>query len=157
MPWKETETMIERERFVTLAQTGRFTNTDLCADFGISRKTGHKYLSRYGADGRVGLKDRSRRPKGCPFATAIMPEVEVSLNPNQRGTVKTPRWPRNDDATASVTLIRTIDPSRSVSRWAAAAGTISVSSYGRAGRRHQADGGAPFISGPSSVESRRSR
>lgn len=62
--------MTERERFVTLALTGRFTITELCADFGISRKTGHKYLSRYGADGRMGLKDRSRRPKSCPFVTA---------------------------------------------------------------------------------------
>ncbi len=52
-----------------LAQTGRFTITDLCTDFGISRKTGHKYLQRYDADGRIGLNDRSRRPKGCPFTT----------------------------------------------------------------------------------------
>ena len=44
MPWKNTDIMTEKERFVMLAQTGRFTITDLCADFGISRKTGHKYL-----------------------------------------------------------------------------------------------------------------
>lgn len=61
--------MTERERFVMLAQTGRFTITDLCTDFGISRKTGHKYLRRYEADGRAGLLDHSRRPKRCPFAT----------------------------------------------------------------------------------------
>jgi len=61
--------MTERERFVILAQTGRFTITELCADFGISRKTGHKYLSRYGERGREGLKDRSRRLKSCPLAT----------------------------------------------------------------------------------------
>ena len=69
MPWKETEPMTERERFVMLAQTGRFTITDLCTDFGISRKTGHKYLHRYSAEGRAGLADQSRRPKSCPFAT----------------------------------------------------------------------------------------
>lgn len=61
--------MTERERFVMLAQTGRFTITDLCTDFGISRKTGHKYLRRYEADGRAGLADHSRRPKSCPFVT----------------------------------------------------------------------------------------
>ena len=60
MPWKETDVMTEKERFIMLAQTGRFTITDLCADFGISRKTGHKYLQRYEADGRIGLNDRSR-------------------------------------------------------------------------------------------------
>jgi len=47
--------MTEKERFVTLAQTGRFTISDLCTDFGISRKTGHKYLQRYESQGRAGL------------------------------------------------------------------------------------------------------
>ena len=70
MPWKETDVMTEKERFIMLAQTGRFTITDLCADFGISRKTGHKYLQRYQADGRHGLNDHSRRPKDCPFTTS---------------------------------------------------------------------------------------
>lgn len=62
--------MTEKERFVVLAGTGRFTITELCADFGISRKTGHKYLQRYELEGRSGLKDRSRRPKNSPSATS---------------------------------------------------------------------------------------
>jgi hypothetical protein len=33
MPWKETKPMTEKERFATLAQTGRFTVRELCADF----------------------------------------------------------------------------------------------------------------------------
>ena len=69
MPWKETNPMTEKERFVTLVQTGRFTITELCADFGISRKTGHKYLQRYETEGRAGLNQRSRRPKVCPAMT----------------------------------------------------------------------------------------
>ena len=69
MPWKETNPMTEKERFVTLVQTGRFTITELCTDFGISRKTGHKYLQRYEAEGRAGLNERSRRPKVCPAMT----------------------------------------------------------------------------------------
>lgn len=69
MPWKESNPMTEKERFVMLAGTGRFTISELCLDFGISRKTGHKYLSRYEALGRVGLRDQSRRPKACPFTT----------------------------------------------------------------------------------------
>ena len=56
MPWKNTDIMTEKERFVMLAQTGRFTITDLCADFGISRKTGHKYLQRFESDGRTEFK-----------------------------------------------------------------------------------------------------
>jgi hypothetical protein len=37
MPWNETDVMTEKERFIMLAQTGRFTITDLCADFGIKQ------------------------------------------------------------------------------------------------------------------------
>src|SRR6201996_2268188 len=34
----------------------------LCREFGISRKTGYKILTRYNAIGLEGLTDRSRRP-----------------------------------------------------------------------------------------------
>lgn len=87
MPWNQTDVMTEKERFVMLAQTGRFTITDLCVDFGISRKTGHKYLQRYEASGRVGLNDRSRRPKGCPFTTGAA--VEALILKERR---KHPTW-----------------------------------------------------------------
>lgn len=35
--------MDQKLRFVSLAATGRFTFAELCADFHISRKTGHKW------------------------------------------------------------------------------------------------------------------
>jgi hypothetical protein len=38
MPWNQTDVMTEKERFVMLAQTGRFTITDLCTDFGMDPK-----------------------------------------------------------------------------------------------------------------------
>jgi len=79
--------MTEKERFVTLAQTGRFTISSLCKDFGISRKTGHKYLSRYEAEGRDGLKERSRRPKHYPNAT--VDSVEKLILKERR---KHPTW-----------------------------------------------------------------
>lgn len=69
MPWKMTEPMTEKEQFVTLAQTGRYTIRELCKDYGISRKTGHKYLQRYEAHGREGLSEQSRRPKSSPWTT----------------------------------------------------------------------------------------
>jgi len=34
----------------------------LCREFGISRKTGYKILTRYNEIGLEGLTDRSRRP-----------------------------------------------------------------------------------------------
>ena len=55
--------MEQRERFVILAQSDRYTKKELCEHFGISRKTGHKWLSRYEAEGKKGLEERSRAPK----------------------------------------------------------------------------------------------
>jgi transposase len=54
--------MEEIIRFVMPAQSGRFTMTDLCEQFGISRKTGYKHLARYAASGLKGLQPRSHRP-----------------------------------------------------------------------------------------------
>jgi transposase len=36
--------------------------SDVCREFGISRKTGYKLLERYRDDGPLALSDRSRRP-----------------------------------------------------------------------------------------------
>ncbi len=56
-------------RFVVLAQSARFTVSELCEQFGISRKTGYKYLDRYAADGMKGLAARSHRPHQFPQRT----------------------------------------------------------------------------------------
>lgn len=69
MPWKEVIPMEEIIRFVMLAQSGRFTVTDLCEQFGISRKTGYKHLERYAASGLKGLQPRSHRPHQFPQRT----------------------------------------------------------------------------------------
>lgn len=49
----------------------------LCAEFGISRQTGYKWLRRYRAHGYVALVEQSRRPKSTPLATAE--EIVVSI------------------------------------------------------------------------------
>jgi transposase InsO family protein len=41
----------------------------LCRGFGISRKTGYKWLARYLGEGDPGLGDRSRRPRSSPWVT----------------------------------------------------------------------------------------
>src|SRR5262249_36881862 len=41
---------------------------DVCREFGVSRRTGYKWLARYQADGPVGLVDRSRAPHEHPHA-----------------------------------------------------------------------------------------
>jgi transposase InsO family protein len=43
---------------------------ELCARYGISRKTGYKWLARFDEGGRLGLRDRSRAPRHCPHRIA---------------------------------------------------------------------------------------
>ena len=58
--------MDQRLEFVLEAQTDRFTMSELCARYGISRRIGYKWLARYTEDGKRGLVDRSRAPHSCP-------------------------------------------------------------------------------------------
>ena len=61
--------MEEINRFVVMAQSGRYTVTELCEQFGISRKTGYKHLERYAAEGMKGLQVRShQRAPSIPAA-----------------------------------------------------------------------------------------
>jgi putative transposase len=61
MPWKECHVEDERLRFVARLLDGE-KMARLCAEFGISRKTGYKIYDRYKEVGLQGLTDRSRRP-----------------------------------------------------------------------------------------------
>lgn len=63
MPWSETTAMSERRRFIEDLESMLFTMTELCQQYGISRKTGYKWAARYVKEGVEGLKDRSRAPK----------------------------------------------------------------------------------------------
>jgi transposase InsO family protein len=58
--------MDQRLQFVEAVQRGHLSVTALCADFGISRKTGYKWLARMADGGRAALADRSRAPHHCP-------------------------------------------------------------------------------------------
>lgn len=66
MAWKETCVEKERTKFVVEACLGELSISALCRAYGISRKTGHKWLRRYELDGLDGLKDRSRLPRTRP-------------------------------------------------------------------------------------------
>jgi len=61
MPWKECHIMDERLRFVTRLLEGEKMKP-LCAEFGISRKTGYKIFDRYKECGLGAFTDRRRRP-----------------------------------------------------------------------------------------------
>lgn len=78
MPWKECDQMDERTRFVILALEGVPNFAALCRRFGISRKTGYKWMKRYEETGQLALlRDRSRKPTRSPSKTALEVEGRV--------------------------------------------------------------------------------
>lgn len=60
MPWKETCSMDQRVRFVEAVRSELWSISELCREFGISRKTGYKWARRAEEEGLAGLGDRSR-------------------------------------------------------------------------------------------------
>ena len=62
--------MDQRKRYIDHHRESLFSMTELCERYGISRKTGYKWLERYVEEGRKGLVDRSPAPKVCPHRIA---------------------------------------------------------------------------------------
>jgi len=75
MPWPKVDIVSLRQEFVQLSQSGCVGIAELCRRFGVSRKTGYKWLDRHrsGAD----LADRSRRPRVSPSRTAEGVEARI--------------------------------------------------------------------------------
>ena len=69
MNWKTVNPMDQKVLFIAdcLRKSGSFS--ELCRRYGISRKTGYKWIKRYQGDGLDGLEDRSRRPAMHPETT----------------------------------------------------------------------------------------
>ena len=86
MPWKAKNPVDLRMEFVTRHKAGERIS-DLCREFDISRKTGHKIWNRYKEVGAEGLFDVSRAPRRIPHKT---PNEIVDLVVQERG--KHPTW-----------------------------------------------------------------
>jgi transposase-like protein len=54
MPWRETAPMKERMRFVTEWERDLYSMVELCARYGVSRKTGYKWIDAMSGRGRTG-------------------------------------------------------------------------------------------------------
>jgi putative transposase len=76
MPWKECHVVDERLRFIARLRDGE-QMARLCAEFGISRKTGYKIRDRYERCGLEALTDRKRRP--YRQANQLPPQVEHEI------------------------------------------------------------------------------
>src|SRR5580693_2996573 len=76
MPWKASSVMEERLRFVARLLDGE-AMTDVCREFGISRKSGYKIFDRYKEHGLEALSDRSRRP--VRYANQLPAQIETLI------------------------------------------------------------------------------
>ena len=70
MPWRETSPMDQRTQFIADHLRETLSITELCDRYGVSRKTGYKWIDRYLRHGPAGLEERSRRPHRAPNQTA---------------------------------------------------------------------------------------
>ena len=86
MPWKNVSPMEQKQRFVSLAGSGHFTITELCRDFGVSRKTGHKWVARHAEGGMKALDERSRAPKSVTCRTSDEVERLICTEKRLRST-----------------------------------------------------------------------
>jgi putative transposase len=69
MTWRVTKVEEQRKEFISKTTNNEFSITDLCREFRISRKTGHKWIKRFNSLGEKGLLNQSRRPVSQPRKT----------------------------------------------------------------------------------------
>jgi len=73
--------------FVVEQERRELSVAALCRAYGISRKTGYKWLARYQTAGAAGLSDRSRAPRSHP--QAVSPDLAELL---RRARATHPTW-----------------------------------------------------------------
>jgi len=77
MPWSERTILEKRKEFVLKALSRSASITQLCDEYGISRKTGYKWIDRFKKQGLEGLVDEARRPEGNPLETTAELTLEI--------------------------------------------------------------------------------
>jgi putative transposase len=88
MPWRASDTVTLREEFVLKAMSPTVDFKALCEEFGVSRKTGYKWMMRFKQGGLPALRNTSRRPHGSSTA---MKEATVCELVRIKGSVPK-RW-----------------------------------------------------------------
>ena len=126
MPWKEVTAMSLRLEFVRLALTEGANVAQLCRRFGVSRKTGYKWMERFLAEGAQGLANRSRRPRTSPRRTEPgMADAVLDVREEQpawggrkiRKVLENRGWANVPAASTITTILKRygqIDPAESV-------------------------------------------
>lgn len=87
MPWKEHGVIEERMRFIEDWKSEDWSMAELCEVYGVTRKTGYKWVERYETQGVEGLRNHSRAPHQHPNqVTAEMEELVIGMR------AKHPNW-----------------------------------------------------------------
>jgi transposase InsO family protein len=69
MPWKDITVANEKEKFMALYEMGKFSMTELCDHFGISRKSGYNIKKIYEEHGPEAFSGLSKAHKSHPLKT----------------------------------------------------------------------------------------
>ncbi|TLX72408.1 transposase [Labilibacter sediminis] len=77
MPWKETTTMEQKVEFICEWRTQKYSLTELCKAFGISRPTAYKLIHRFEEKGIEGLKEITKSPRNHPNKTKQIVEDRI--------------------------------------------------------------------------------
>lgn len=91
MPWKIIGPMDQKIQLIAEWQKEQYSLTDLSKKYGVSRKTVHKWCSRYEKQGIDGLRDQNRAPKHSPNKTTediLKLLVNEKLKNRKRGSKK---------------------------------------------------------------------
>ena len=83
MPWKVAPVSEIRLAFVHHVRSLNHSVADACRRFGISRKTGYKWLARYQADPDLPLQDLSKRPLHSPRRTSAAARTSDPQGPRR--------------------------------------------------------------------------
>ena len=67
MPWKEETMITKRTEFALRAMQPDINFSELCQEYGISRRVGYKWKKRFEEEGSSGMQERSRRPQNSPI------------------------------------------------------------------------------------------
>lgn len=86
MPWPEVSAMDARLSFVAASLRQEEAMSSLCLRYGISRKTGYKWLGRYMEAGAAGLEERSSAPRQAPHAISGAVAAPILALRRQRPT-----------------------------------------------------------------------
>lgn len=110
MPWTETRPM-QRLDFIRASQTGTEPFSTLCRRFGISRKTGYKWLQRFNPDDPASLFDQPRtrltHPERLPPGI-VQQLIDVRVKHPDWGPKKVRAWLINHQVPFDVPAASTI-------------------------------------------------